>query len=156
MRVEIPKMRLDELQMIYDIALARAILHPELRPKNYSPGNCAMAALLNAIDRTGITGTRPTIKPSKNSLERAVQDLQSLIASLREPGDQRLLPNRVYTVSELASVFQLSKATIRRAAQAGHLSIMRGRILGEDAIKWFREGAKTGRNKNHVGFRSAD
>ena len=51
MKVEITKERLDELQGIYDAALATAITHPELRP----PENCAMAALLGALE-----GEEPT------------------------------------------------------------------------------------------------
>ena len=50
MTVAITKEALDELQEIYDAALTTAILHPELRPPDFTPENCAMAALLGAID----------------------------------------------------------------------------------------------------------
>ena len=80
-------------------------------------------------------------------LERILNQLREVLAPLETKYNQPLLPGKVYRVAEAARILRVSESTIKRAGLAGTLLVVRGRVLGEDALKWYREGAKTSRNK---------
>jgi hypothetical protein len=71
------------------------------------------------------------------------------------PAPQPIEPLAVYRLAEAADRARCHYQSIRRAIQSGNLKTCaagsRPQVLGEELLRWLRDGGKTGRSKATMG-----